>query len=723
MSVIDLVNEGVDLFNSGQLQESLSKYDSAISLNPNCKEAYLNKGIVLNSLNSISEAIQNFEQCLKLFPNYPSALIGLGNSHLISGNFKKALEYFEQALKVKDKLHLALEGKCICLYELNQKEEANKIIEELNKENNKEEKNEEINNLIKGNIAKDENNFEEAINYYDKCIEQNKNCYEAYYNKALCEISLNQNEDALNNLDMALNIKKDFPQALDAKGCRYYSNNQYNEALECYNELTEKYNTNDDYFYKKASTLIELKRYKEAIKSLDDVLKLNPDHIKAMILKGNCYDFLSLNKEALEIYEQIILKDKDNELVHQLKGQNLLKQKEYENALNEFDIVINLNPKNYDVFFYKAICLNKLNKKEKAIEFYKKYIQEMNELNNEKEKENICVAYYNIGIIYMKDKKNEEAKDSFNKALELNPKFIKAKIALDCLDDLNNKINEILELIDENKQIEDDNLLLIKSNLLYEKGLFNEANTAYQKLLEKNPNNEEALLGIANCLYKLNKKEEALKKYDEVLEINKINQLALFNKALIILENGNIEESLKLLDEALKIKTNINILIQKGICLLKKENFEESNSIFDEAINLDQTNIKAHIGKGQALFGLNKINESIEEYDKALNLDPNNKNAICSKANSLMRNGQKEEALELYQKGIDFNNDEKINCMDLINYIFCLIEMKKMDEVKDNVDTAEKLYQKQKLELSEKERNFFEKNIEKVKRKNKRLFK
>ena len=131
MSEIDLVNEGVDLFNSGQFQDSLIKYDSAISLNPNCKEAYLNKGIVLNSLNNTSQAIENFEQCLKLFPNYPSALIGLGNSYLISGDFDKALSYFDQALKIKDKLHLALEGKCICLYELNQKMQPFHLIQVL----------------------------------------------------------------------------------------------------------------------------------------------------------------------------------------------------------------------------------------------------------------------------------------------------------------------------------------------------------------------------------------------------------------------------------------------------------------------------------------------------------------------------------------------------------------------------------------------------------------
>ena len=69
----------------------------------------------------------------------------------------------------------------------------------------------------------------------------------------------------------------------------------------------------EDYFFKKGSILIELKQYEEAIESLNEVLKLNPNHIKALILKGNCYDFLDLNKESLKIYNNIISKDKNNE--------------------------------------------------------------------------------------------------------------------------------------------------------------------------------------------------------------------------------------------------------------------------------------------------------------------------------------------------------------------------------------------------------------------------
>ena len=55
--------------------------------------------------------------------------------------------------------------------------------------------------------------------------------------------------------------------------------------------------------------------------------------------------------------------------------------------------------------------------------------------------------------------------------------------------------------------------------------------------------------------------------------------------------------------------------------------------------------------------------------------------------------------------------------------ILCLIEIKELDEVKNYVDEAEQLYEEQKYKMTEKEKNFVEKSIEKIKRKNKRLFK
>ena len=46
-----------------------------------------------------------------------------------------------------------------------------------------------------------------------------------------------------------------------------------------------------------------------------------------------------------------------------------------------------------------------------------------------------------------------------------------------------------------------------------------------------------------------------------------------------------------------------------------------------------------------------------------------------------------------------------------------------MDDVRNIINMTERLYEKQKIKMTEKEKNFVEKNIEKIKRKNKRLFK
>ena len=150
----DLLNEGFTYFDKGEYQICLSLFNSAIKMNPNCKEAHLNKGIVLNSLNKMSEAIKSFEKCIELFPKYTSALIGLGNSYLKLESYEKALTYFDQALNIKNNLPLALEGKCICLYELKNKEGAVKIVDELCNKNIKKENKDIIQYLIKGNFPK-----------------------------------------------------------------------------------------------------------------------------------------------------------------------------------------------------------------------------------------------------------------------------------------------------------------------------------------------------------------------------------------------------------------------------------------------------------------------------------------------------------------------------------------------------------------------------------------
>ena len=89
--------------------------------------------------------------------------------------------------------------------------------------------------------------------------------------------------------------------------------------------------------------------------------------------------------------------------------------------------------------------------------------------------------------------------------------------------DTNNNIDEAFnELEKENK--DDEDILLINANLLYDKEKYDEALEIYEKVKSLNDKNEDALIGIANCLYKKGNKDDALKLYDEILENNTKNQ-------------------------------------------------------------------------------------------------------------------------------------------------------------------------------------------------------
>ena len=155
--------------------------------------------------------------------------------------------------------------------------------------------------------------------------------------------------------------------------------------------------------------------------------------------------------------------------------------------------------------------------------------------------------------------------------------------------------------------------------------------------------------------------------------------------------------------------------MQQGICLLRDEKYKDALNKFDNVLKLEENNDKAHVAKGQALFGENQINESIEEYDKALELEPDNKNALISKANSLMKNNQKDEALELYKKGNEID-DGKDNCIYLMNYALCLYDKNELTDAWTILDKAERCYNEQKEQLTQKEKQFFEDSLDKLKK-------
>ena len=121
------------------------------------------------------------------------------------------------------------------------------------------------------------------------------------------------------------------------------------------------------------------------------------------------------DKGKIKIYVKLIIigvNTMDDAKKHFDEGLRLYELGRYEEAIEEFDKAIELDPNDPDYHYYKGIALYELHKYEEAIEEFDKAI----ELDP-----NDPVYHYNKGLALGELHKYEEAIKEFDKAIELNP--------------------------------------------------------------------------------------------------------------------------------------------------------------------------------------------------------------------------------------------------------------------------------------------------------------
>ena len=91
---------GAVLFESGNINESIEKFNKSISINPNNSDAFYNRGNAFSKIQNFEEAISSFDSSINLKKNNPEALINKGSALLELNNFDEALNNFNKALEI-----------------------------------------------------------------------------------------------------------------------------------------------------------------------------------------------------------------------------------------------------------------------------------------------------------------------------------------------------------------------------------------------------------------------------------------------------------------------------------------------------------------------------------------------------------------------------------------------------------------------------------------------
>lgn len=224
--------------------------------------------------------------------------------------------------------------------------------------------------------------FENAKEFFMKCIEEDIEDYSALYNIIYCFDFLDQNLEAIEYLNAFLNKNPYSEVAWHQLGKQYYISKEYKKALAAYDFAIISDDTFIGAYLERGKVLEKLKRYKDAIESYKLTLSLDDPTSYALLHIGTCYEKLGNTDLAVQYYYKTVHEDPllDKGWIAITKFYN--KQKNYKKALYYINKAINIDTENVVYWKLYAQINERLNYFEEAERGYKKTLDlGNNELN------------------------------------------------------------------------------------------------------------------------------------------------------------------------------------------------------------------------------------------------------------------------------------------------------------------------------------------------------
>lgn len=200
-----------------------------------------------------------------------------------------------------------------------------------------------------------------------------------------------------------------------------------------------------------------------------------------------------------------------------------------------------------------------------------------------------------------------------------------------------------------------------KALALHQKGQFAAAAAAYRKLLQRHPNNADALHNLGAIELQKKNPSAALPLFDRAAEINPKNAAFWCNRGSALRDLERFDEALASFDRALEIKPDfVEALSNRGHTLLDLKRYEDAFSSYDLALAINPNYARAWTGRGTALQSLKRFDDAVACYDRALSLNPKDAVALYNRGNSLRGLNRLDDALLSYDRAISIVPDYSI---------------------------------------------------------------
>ena len=178
----------------------------------------------------------------------------------------------------------------------------------------------------------------------------------------------------------------------------------------------------------------------------------------------------------------------------------------------------------------------------------------------------------------------------------------------------------------------------------------------YDKALDVDPNDKNALNAEGNELYDIGNYDGAIQYYDKALSLDPNFTKSLYNKGFALYKMDDYDGAIQYYDKALAVAPNYtNALHAKGMVLDDLENYDGAIQYYDKALSINPYDDDVLDSKGTTLRHMGNYTGAIQYFDKALAIHTNDKNVLVNKGIALEKMGNYTGAIQYYDKALSLD--------------------------------------------------------------------
>lgn len=298
------------------------------------------------------------------------------------------------------------------------------------------------------------------------------------------------------------------------------------------------------------------------------------------------------------------------------RGRHALSEGQYAKAIENFNVLAQLDTSDYWNFFFRGIAKYNLGDLRGAKRDFDRSVRINPVFTN---------GYHYRGITSSRFGDYDAALADMQHAIDLRPGYVGLYFSRGVTYFLSQQFSKAVADFDKyiKKEPKDPSAYLNRGACYLFLGDTLKAVADYDKAIRLNRFDPEGFVRRGRLYASQKRYDEAIADMDKAIELDTTNTFAYFNRALMYYEQERYHETMRDLNKVLEQEPGNSLtLYNRGLIRAQLGAYEEALDDLDRVLNINPDNVLAHFNRASIFVELGLYQNAIEDYDKAIELYP-----------------------------------------------------------------------------------------------------